>query len=448
MLGRDKVRELFDRVLSYSKGDGTEVAYRGGESALTRFANNYIHQNVSENDTHLSVRVIVDEKVGVASTNDLSEDSLRHVLEIALQAAQLQKENPAFATLPGPAPVPGVPTFVSATATATPQRRADGARTIIERAESKGLTASGSFNTGATEMAVANSLGLFAYAPFTVADLRAVIMSDDSSGYADAVAMNIDEIDAEKVAGEAVDKALRSREPVDVPPGEYEVILEEYAVSDMLDFLGYLGLGALSVLEGRSFMKLDQQIAGANITIWDDGLDPQGLPVPFDFEGVPKRRVDLIVNGVGRGVVWDTYTATREAGKTSTGHALPADAPERNTYGPLPTNLFLAPGEGSKDEMLRSTKRGLWITRFHYTNVVHPLLTIITGMTRDGTFLIENGEISRPVKNLRFTQSILEALSNVQSIGRETKIERGWVGSTVVPALKISRFNFTSGTLF
>jgi PmbA protein len=448
MLGQDKVRQLLDKVLGFSKADRTEVSYRGGESALTRFANNYIHQNVSENDTHLSVRLVIGEKVGVASTNDLSDDALRQLVERASQAARLQKENPAFAALPSPEPVAQAATFAESTASTTPERRAGGVKTIIEKAEENGLTASGFFSTGLTELAVANSLGVSAYSPYSSADVHALIMGEDSSGYADAAATDVDAINVEKIADEAVDKAIRSKGPIEVPPGEYEVILEEYAVADMLDFLGYLGLGALALQEGRSFMKMGERITGPNITLWDDGLDPRGFPMPFDFEGVPKKRVELITDGFARGVVWDTYTAYREPGRKSTGHALPADEVDRNTYGPMPTNVFLKPGDGSKDQMLRDIKRGLWVTRFHYTNVVHPLLTIITGMTRDGTFLIENGEITKPVKNLRFTQNVLEALASVQSIGRETKAQRGWVGSRVVPALKIGRFNFTSGTLF
>ena len=165
--------------------------------------------------------------------------------------------------------------------------------------------------------------------------------------------------------------------------------------------------------------------------------------MPFDFEGVPKQRVDFFAGGVATGVVYDSYTAGLE-GKRSTGHGLPAP----NTFGPFPMNIFMAPGEATKDEMLASTERGLWITRFHYVNILHPLRAVLTGMTRDGTFLIENGELARPVKNLRFTQNILEALSRVEMIGREAKLEKAWVGGNLVPALKISAFEFTGATEF
>jgi predicted Zn-dependent protease len=179
------------------------------------------------------------------------------------------------------------------------------------------------------------------------------------------------------------------------------------------------------------------------ISIWDDGLDPTGLPMPFDFEGVPRQRVDLIKRGVAKAVVYDSYTAGKE-GKASTGHGLPAP----NTHGPVPGHLFMAPGEMNKEEMLASMERGLWVTRFHYTVPVHPKLAIVTGMTRDGTFLVEKGEISYPIKNLRFTQSYVEALANVELVGRTTRLQQSWFGGTRVPALKVAEFEFTGATEF
>jgi predicted Zn-dependent protease len=202
-------------------------------------------------------------------------------------------------------------------------------------------------------------------------------------------------------------------------------------------FLGYLGLGALSLQEGRSFLsgRMGEKVLGENVTIWDDATDPRSLAAPFDWEGQPKRNVTLIEKGVARTVVYDSYTANRE-GKESTGHALPAP----NTVGPLPTNLFLAAGEASLNDMIESTKRGLLVTRFHYVNVIHEKETIITGMTRDGLFLIEHGRVTRPARNLRFTQSIVGALSKVEMVGREGRLTE----YAYVPALKIGKFSFTS----
>ncbi|HEY3118224.1 MAG TPA: metallopeptidase TldD-related protein, partial [Chloroflexota bacterium] len=186
-----------------------------------------------------------------------------------------------------------------------------------------------------------------------------------------------------------------------------------------------------------------EQMVGENISLWDDGLDPAGRPMPFDFEGVPKQRVDLIERGIARGVVYDSYTAARE-GKASTGHGLPAP----NRQGPLPLHLFMARGTADQTDLLRGIRRGVWVTRFHYVNPVQPTKTIITGMTRDGTFLIEDGEITRPIQNMRFTQSVLDALSCVEAIGREWSVVQEDLGATCVPALRIGRFRFSSATTF
>jgi predicted Zn-dependent protease len=256
----------------------------------------------------------------------------------------------------------------------------------------------------------------------------------------------VDRLDIEGLTKEAIEKASK-REPIQIEPGEYEVILEPYAVSELLSFLGYLGFHALAVQEGRSFFcnELGKKLVDEKVTIYDDGVDPQGLQVPFDFEGVPKQKVTFFEKGVAKGVTYDSLTAGRE-GKNSTGHGLIAP----NTSGPIPINLFMEGGESSLDEMVRSVRKGIYVTRFHYTNVVEPMKAVITGMTRDGTFLIEEGEVKRPIKNMRFTESILKALSQVSAISKERRVcsegtvySRRFVTGTVAPAIKVEGFNFS-----
>ncbi len=445
MLGRKKMREIAERVLSLSAADQTEVIIMSEDSGLTRFASSYIHQNVAEQNAELRVRTVVGKKIGVASINDLSPQALERVVERAVTIARLQPENPDFISLPSPAPIAEIEAFDEATAAFSPEARARAVGVICRLAVDNGLVASGAFTTGAGELAVANSLGVFAYHATTSADSSTVIMSDDSSGYAEATAWKVGDINTEAIGRDAVEKALQSRNPRDLPPGRYPVILEEYAVADFMSMLSYLGFGALSVQEGRSFMidNFGKKIVSDAISIWDDGLDPTGLPMPFDFEGVPRQRVDLIKEGVAEAVVYDSYTAGKE-GKASTGHGLPSP----NIFGPIPAHTFMAPGESSKEEMLASMERGLWVTRFHYTRPVHPKLVIITGMTRDGTFLVEKGEIAYPIKNLRFTQSYLEALANVEAVSRETRLQQNWFGGTRTPALKLAEFEFTGATEF
>jgi predicted Zn-dependent protease len=212
--------------------------------------------------------------------------------------------------------------------------------------------------------------------------------------------------------------------------------------------MAYTGFSAVAFQEGRSFLcgKLGEQIVDPRISIWDDGLSLEGLPQPFDFEGVPKQRVDLIQEGIARGVVYDSYRAGKEQGQASTGHALPPTF----TMGPLPLNAFFGPGDATIEEMIASTERGIYVTRFHYTRPVEPSKVVITGMTRDGTFMVENGEIAYPIKNLRFTQGYLEALNHVEMVGKESRLLAGWSAlfRSTVPALKLGRFNFTGATEF
>ena len=448
MLGKEKMQAIARKVLGFSEADQTEVLVFGKDEQLTRFAVNTIHQNVSETNVTVRVRCVFGKKSGVASGNDLSDEALRKVVDSAQTVARFQQDNPEFGSLPGPQEIEPSQAFFESTASCAPETRARGAAAICSLSKDNGLEAAGAFSTSMDELLAVNSLGVSAYHRGTVAHIVTVIMGPDSSGYASADAMDVTGLDPEAVGRVAVDKALKSKNPTDLKPGEYTVILEENAVADMVDTLGYLGFDALSLQEGRSFMndRLGRKITGERITIWDDGHDTRGLMLPFDYEGVPKQKVVLIEKGIARGVVYDSFTAGREKGKTSTGHSLPAP----NSWGPYPMNLFMAPGQATKEEMLAATDHGIWVTRFHYTNPLHPIKTVLTGMTRDGTFLIEKGRITKPLKNLRFTQSILGAFENVDMLGRELKlIKADWENfATCVPAARIQKFRFTGTTEF
>lgn len=445
MLGESELKRIADTVLSASAADQTEVLVLASHTALTRFANNYIHQNVEQQDTDIRVRVVLGKKIGVAGTNDPSPDGIARVVERAMELARHQKPNEDFRSLPGPQPVTPVQGWSEATARCGPEERAHVVAQICDAAQRAGLTAAGAFRTAAAEVAVANSLGVWAYHRDTTADINTVVMGETSSGHAERWTMDVSEIDGEAVAAEAVDRALRSANPQALEPGDYEVVLLPYAVADLLDFFAYLSFGAQAFQEKRSFMsgRIGERVMGENITIWDDGLAPGTIPQPFDFEGVPKRRVTFIEEGIARDVVWDSYTAGKE-GRDSTGHALPAG----NTFGPVPSNMFLKPGDATLDDMIADVKRGVFVSRFWYTRPVHPLHVIVTGMTRDGTFLIENGKIVAPVKNLRFTQGYVEAMNHVDLIGRETMLTQAIAGVSRVPALKIRKWSFTGATQF
>jgi PmbA protein len=444
MLGQSEMKRIVDTVLNASRADQTEVEVFTNDSALTRFANNYIHQNVEHSDVDVRVRSVIGKKIGVASTNEISDDALARVAGRAMELAQHQRENEDFQSLPGPGTYAEVDAFSETTARCGPEERAAVVGQICDASSRAGLTVAGAYHTTAQEMVLANSLGVFGYHRETQADINTVVMSETSSGYAARVSKDVADIDGESVAQEAVDKALRSVNPVTVDPGEYEVILEPYAVVDLLDFFSYLSFGALAFMEKRSFMsgRIGERVMGDNITIWDDGLSPEGLPMPFDYEGVPKERVSLIENGIAKGVVWDSYLAGKQGGdQRSTGHGLPAGA----TIGAIPLHMFMATGDATRDDMIRDVKRGLWVSRFWYTRTVHPLNVVVTGMTRDGTFLIEDGKIVGPVRDMRFTQGYVEALNHADLIGDQGMLVLGDIGGGVrkVPSLKLAKWNFT-----
>ena len=276
----------------------------------------------------------------------------------------------------------------------------------------------------------------------TTAQLITVSMGPGGgTGYAEAAAVDASTIDAAALGREAADKARATADAVAIEPGDYPVVLEEYAVVDLLDMLGYLGFSALAVQEERSFFEPGKRIGSELVTIRDDGRDPSGLPLWFDYEGVAKQRVDLVEHGVCRSVVHDAQTAAR-AGVTSTGHGLPAP----NPYGPFPLNMIMEPGTSTREELIGGLDRGLLVTRFHYTNPVHPKLAIVTGMTRDGTFLVEGGQIVGPVRNLRYTQSYLTALAGTVAVASDRRTLKGFLGGVVVPAVRIEGWTFTGTT--
>jgi predicted Zn-dependent protease len=441
LIGPDEVRAVTDAALEAVQADGVEVLFMHEWGGLTRFADSSIHQSTSREDTGIRVRVVTGGRVGVAASNDFSKEGAQRVATSALDLARMAAPDPAFPGLAPPAPTPDVSHFDPATADTTPQERAEGVAALVARLGS-GFRAAGALDTAAAEIAVANTEGQFCYAPSTHSTLTTVVSGGDGgAGAAEAAAPRFAEIDPGAVAARAYQKARDGQRPRDLEPGRYDVVLEPLAVTTLVSFLAFIGFGGRMIAEGRSPFsgKEGQQVAGDSITIFDDALSPLTLGLPFDFEGTPKSRVDLIEKGMFRTGVHDRRSATL-AGTESTGHALPPPNPE----GAFPLNLFMEPGAASGEEMLRSTDRGLLVTRFHYSNVVHPIETTITGMTRDGTWLIENGEIAHPVKNLRFTQSILEALSNVDLIGRETELaSEFFFAASRVPALKISGFNFS-----
>ncbi len=421
-----------------------EALVVSGESALTRFANSEVHQNVASSEVSVSLRVAKGRRVAVSSSGRTDAEGLRALVERAAAIAAYVEELEDWAGLPEPDGVPEAveAAWSDATAGATPELRADGARAVIAAAEVQGVTAFGSFATDAEAFAVANSKGVRAAERRTTSQLLTVSMGPDhGTGYAEECSVDATAIDAAALGRESAQRARASANPVDIEPGDYPVVLDRYAVVDLLDMLGYLGFSALAVAEDRSFFEAGKQVASPLVTITDDGRDPAGLPVGFDAEGVAKQRLALLDRGVCRDLAFDARTASR-AGRHSTGHGLPAP----NPYGPFPTNMAMAAGDATTEDLIGGLERGLLVTRFHYTNPVYPKRVVITGMTRDGTFLVEGGRIVGPVRNLRFTMSYLDALAGVEAVSRDRRCLRGLLGGSVVPAVRLSSFSFTGAT--
>jgi predicted Zn-dependent protease len=437
---------LAERALAAARREGpteAEALVMAEDAALTRFANSQIHQNVAETNVVLNLRFVAGKRVGVASSGRTDDEGLQRLAANAAAIARVVEELEDWGGLPEPTPIEAVPAaYATATADASPELRADGVRAVISAADAAGVTAYGSFSTGTETTAVANSKGVRAAGTRTVAQLLTVSMGPDGgTGYAESAAVDATTIDAAAIGREAAEKARATANAVAVDAGDYPVVLEEYAVVDLLDMLGYLGFSALAVQEGRSFVEIGKRIGSDLVTIVDDGRDGAGLPMAFDYEGVPKQRVSLVDAGICRGVVYDAQTASRD-GVTSTGHGLPAP----NPYGPFPLNQVMAAGAATREDLVAGLDRGLLVTRFHYTNPVHPKLAIVTGMTRDGTFLVEGGRIVAPVRNLRYTQSYLDALAGTVAVASQRKTLKGFLGGVVVPAVRIDGWTFTGTT--
>lgn len=443
-MNASEARSLARRAVGLTSADEAEVLVVQDTSSLTRFANNHIHQNVAEDDVLVSVRAVLGTRIGVASTNQTDEESLRSVCEAAVLAASQAAEDPTFPGLPSPETIDErTDRYCEETAGIDADARAEAAATIVRQSSSRGLVAAGTVATSTTTTAVANSKGIAAAMRTSSARATVLSMGDESgSGWASWTGKDASELSAESLGNEAALLAQRSANPSDLEPGEYAVVLGPEAVGDILQFLAYTGLSAKAYEEGRSFMsgKLESGIGSELVTIVDDALAPYALGLTFDYEGMPKRVVPMIEYGVALRPVTDSYWAAR-GGWPNSGHALPAP----NSFGPYPLNLEMLPGESSVDELISSVERGVYVTRFHYVNVEDPMTVLLTGMTRDGTFMIENGALGRPLKNQRFTQSALDVLLRTSGVSAERRFV-GEETASLVPTIKVDRFAFTGQT--
>ena len=445
-IGEERLLSVADDALALPDVSGVEVVLMANDEALTRFAESTIHQNVARADGEARVRVVLSGgRVGVAATNVLQPDAVEAAARQAREAAQSAPANHEFAGLAPRASYEPAGVYDEATAQCSPAQRA---AIVVDTVHElpRGVVVAGAVQTRCDEFAVVNTNGVRGYAIGTRAGLSVLASGADSSGYAEDVTQRVDDLDPHALVRDAVRKVELGAQPRDVDPGAYAVVLESGAVNTLISWLGYVAFPAKAVAEGRSVLcrRMNEQVCSPLVTIADDALSDALPGVPFDFEGTPKRRVAFIEGGVARAVAHDRTTAAR-AGTESTGHALPAPNPE----GGIPLHLVMDAGTTSEEDLVSGVERGLYVTRFHYTNLVHPVTATLTGMTRDGTFLIEDGKLVGGVRNLRFTQPILAALETTQAVGRAARTATDlFFGASRAPSLRLGHFTFTSTTSF
>jgi predicted Zn-dependent protease len=467
MLNPGKAADVFDRIRKLSSADEVEVLFSGGRFALTRFANNTIHQNVAEENAIVSVRSVFDGKTARATTNKFEDESLRSVVRASENLAKVQQRDPDLLPMPDAreAGSSDADTSVCATqpsryfeptATITPEMRAQGVKKIVRLAEQHNLTTAGVFSSGESSEGIFNSRGLSRWHTQTSAEISVTMLAEDSSGWQKANSPDVASLDPLTLAETAAKKAIESAHPREVPAGRYTVILEPAAVLDIVGFM-FWDYSGMAVLDQRSFLtgRIGTKLFGENITIWDDAAHPLQSGSPFDGEGVRRQKIQLIENGVIKRLVYARATAERmkrseyknNVGSiAATGHGFPLP----NEVGEMPLNIvFAAPRDPrSAEEMIASTDRGILVTRLWYIREVDPYEKIVTGMTRDGTFFVENGRVRYGVRNFRFNESLISMLSNVEAMSVPMRASGEESFDMVVPAMKIRDFNFTEVTKF
>ena len=472
MLTQNEAGEIFDRIQKLSSADEVEVLFSGGRFALTRFANNTIHQNVAEENHVVSVRTVFEGRTARAFTNKFDDESLRQVVRSSESLAKVQHPDPDLLPMPdsleafgsaggGARATHASPTQIpsrhfEATAGITPELRAEGVKKIVGVAERHKLTTAGVFSSGESVEGIFNSRGLSRWHTQTSAEISITMLAADSSGWQKANSPDVANLNPLALAEVAAQKALDSARPREIPAGKYTVILEPAAVLDIVGFM-FWDYSGMAILDQRSFLtgRIGTKLFGDNITIWDDVAHPLQAGSPFDGEGVQRQRVALVENGIVKRVVYARATAERmkrseykdKVGPIeATGHgfALP------NEMGEMPQNIVFAPVSDpqSLEQMIASTERGVLVTRLWYIREVEPFEKMLTGMTRDGTFLVENGRVQGGVRNFRFNESLIHMLSNVEAMSEPVRSSGEESFDMVVPAMKVNDFNFTEVTKF
>ena len=447
LLPERELRRIADTVLRLAKStaaEETEVHVDEVANALTRFANNAIHQNVAEHGLTVSIRTVTDGRTARATTNRFDEDSLRSTVEASLSLTHSQPKIPNLLPIPGKLRYRRVNRFIKHTAALSAEDRARAVRRACDLAVKKDQVAAGIFSNGQSQSTLANSRGLFAVYRETHSEFSITMQEGSAASWAKANSADVRAFDPQKLAARAGEKAHLAVNARELAPGRYTVILEPAAVLDLVGFLFY-DFSATALADKRSCLneRMGKQLFGQNISITDDVYHPLQQGALFDGEGVPRQRVMLVDRGIPKNLVY-SRAAAKTAHKQPTGHgfALP------NEYGEAPMNLVFGGGDSSVEKMVASTERGLLVTRLWYIREVDPYEKVMTGMTRDGLFLVENGHVTGAVRNFRFNQSLIEMLKNVELLGPAVRATGEEAFEMVVPAMKVRNFHFSEVTKF
>jgi predicted Zn-dependent protease len=439
-LSREESERLARRVLAFATAHETRVAITSGSRGNTRFAVNQISTAGDNYDARVTVRSVAGRRVGTVTTNALDDDALRDAVRAAERLARLAPEDPELMPELPPQTFAAPRGWSDAAAALDPAGRANGVRAIAEQAKAAGLLSTGYLEVDAGATAIANSRGLFAYSRESDIALTTTVRTEDGtgSGWAGAAHYDWTQFDPAALGARAIEKARLSANPVAVEPGRYTVILEPTAVGNLVQLIAFQ-LSARNADEGRSFFtkpgggtKIGMKVVDERVTLSSDPSDTDAPATPFTAEGLPVAATTWIENGIVRNLAYDRYWAQKQ-GKTPT---------------PFAGTLRMSGGTTSVEEMIASTSRGILVTRFWYIRPVDPRTILYTGLTRDGTFLIENGKITRSVKNLRYNESPIFMLNNLEAMGRPVRVSASEAGgpglAIVVPPLKVRDFSFTS----
>lgn len=433
---------ILERALRAAGAEEADAVFLSVDQNISRFANSQLHQNMSEESAWLTLRVIVNGAMGVATTTAFDEEEIARTADVAREAARHSGAVHGFRGLyRDNEPVSEVDSFDEATAGITANEKATALRVMFDRG--RDVQFAGSYATAATSVACGNTHGVRRYARMTHADATVIAITNAGSGYATQRERRASEVDMAALGEEAILKATLATDKIeDLTPGAYDVILEPPALAEVFEWMNMIAFTGQSFEDGSSFFvgNLGKQMLGENFTLVDDSISY--LPFPFDMEGLPKRPVALIENGVPRTPALDTAWADR-LGLAPTAHAWQLGSPEHGSA----FHLTMNGGESTREEMIASTKLGIWVTRFNYVNgLLEPRTALMTGTTRDGTFLIRDGKVAARLPNLRWTQSMVEAFSNIESMSRERRSTGTWYnmfGGTLAPVTKIRGWNIT-----